>query len=108
MIKKIVNILIIISISFFLNSCQATQEVLSGKKRSEQNDEFLIEKKDSLSMPPDFEKLPIPGNKESYNIISEEEDIKEILNIDNNESQEEESTSNNNTDIESILLEKID
>ena len=105
--KKILNILIIIFFTFFLYSCQATQEVLSGKKRSEQNDEFLVEKKNSLSIPPDFEKLPIPGNKESQKIILEEENIKEILNIDNNES-EEGSTSNNYTDIESFLIEKID
>ena len=105
-IKK-TNILIIIFFSIFLYSCEATKEVLSGKKRSEQSDEFLVEKKNPLSIPPDFEKLPIPGNQSSV-VIAEDEDVKEILSINNIESQEEESESNNNTDIESSLLKKID
>ena len=39
-------------------------EALSRKKRSDQGDEFLVEKKNPLAMPPDFDKLPTPGNKE--------------------------------------------
>ncbi len=107
MIKKILNILIIICFSIFLYSCQATQEVLSGKKRSEQSDEFLVEKKNPLSIPPDFEKLPKPGNQEPSNKIIEDETIKEILSINNDQSKEE-SASNSNTDIESSLIKKID
>ena len=36
-------------------------EALQGKKRSDQGDEFLIDKKNPLAMPPDFDKLPKPG-----------------------------------------------
>ena len=44
----------------FLYSCQAATEALQGKKRSDQSDEFLVEKKNPLAMPPDFDKLPTP------------------------------------------------
>ena len=44
----------------FLYSC-GVGEALQGKKRSEQGDEFLIDKKNPLAMPPDFDKLPKPG-----------------------------------------------
>ena len=45
MIKHKLNILIIIFFSFFLYSCQTAKEALGGKKRSEQGDEFLVQKK---------------------------------------------------------------
>ncbi|SVC40639.1 uncharacterized protein METZ01_LOCUS293493, partial [marine metagenome] len=48
-------------ISFFLNSCQGIKDTLQGKKRSKEGDEFLVQKKNPLSMPPDYSKLPVPG-----------------------------------------------
>ena len=45
----------------FLYSCGSVGEALQGKKRSDQGDEFLIDKKNPLAMPPDFDKLPKPG-----------------------------------------------
>ena len=45
MIKNKLNTLIIILFSFFLYSCESVKEGLQGKKRSEQSDEFLVEKK---------------------------------------------------------------
>ena len=41
-----------------------TDEAFESKKRSDQSDEFLVEKKNPLTMPPDFEKLPTPGDEE--------------------------------------------
>ena len=62
--KNKLAISMIILSSIFLYSCQTTKEALVGKKRSEQSDEFLVQKKNPLAMPPDYEKLPTPGNKE--------------------------------------------
>ena len=47
--KNKLNILIVIIFSIFLTSCQTAKEVFGGKKRSEQGDEFLVEKKKSTS-----------------------------------------------------------
>ena len=49
----------------FLASCQTMSSVkrgLGGEKINN-TDEFLVEKKDPLILPPDFENLPIPGNE---------------------------------------------
>ena len=46
--------------SLFLYSCQSAKDVIQGKTRSESSDEFLVQKKNPLSMPPDFNKLPVP------------------------------------------------
>ena len=64
MIKNKFTILITILLSILLYACETAKDAFEGKKRSEQSDEFLVEKKNPLALPPDFEKLPVPGNKE--------------------------------------------
>ena len=58
---KIYKISKLIFLLLFLYSCGSVGEALQGKKRSDQGDEFLIDKKNPLVMPPDFDKLPKPG-----------------------------------------------
>ena len=82
--KKINYILILLLvIPIFLNACQSIKDGLSGRK-SENSDEFLVQKKNALVVPPDFMKLPKP-KLENYNDeiskLEEETDIKKILNI---------------------------
>ncbi len=106
MIKKKLNILTIIIITIFLYSCQSAKDALQGKKRSDQSDEFLVQKKNPLVMPPDFEKLPIPGNQEFYKEeITDSSDIKYLLKIKENNNQE--NNFDQPTGIESTILKKI-
>ncbi len=97
----------------FLYSC-GVGEALQGKKRSDQGDEFLIDKKNPLSMPPDFNKLPKPGEanvKSTKDIESYQSNIKDLLKnnkdclIKNN--CEEYVPSDESTTIESSILKKI-
>ena len=67
--KNKLNILIVIIFSIFLTSCQTAKEVFGGKKRSEQGDEFLVEKKNPLARRRDYDKLPTPGNEKVSHII---------------------------------------
>ena len=107
MIKNKLTISIIILSSIFLYSCQSTKEAMIGKKRSEQSDEFLVEKKNPLAMPPDYEKLPAPGNKEvSPETFSDNSEVKDLLNIkDSDNSDLNDNT--NSSDIESTIIKKI-
>ena len=107
MIKNKLTILIIILFSILLYSCQSAKDVLEGKKRSEQGDEFLVEKKNPLAMPPDYEKLPTPGNQEvSPETFSDNDEVKDLLNVQ--DSNEIDSNNDSNTaDIESSIIEKI-
>ena len=91
----------------FLYSCQSVNEALQGKKRSDQGDEFLVKKKNPLEIPPDFDKLPTPGNQEvSSDMFIDNTEVKDLLNIDdeNNQIIEKDGIS---TDIENSILEKI-
>ncbi len=106
MIKKKLNILTIIIITIFLYSCQSTKDAFQSKKRSDQSDEFLVQKKNALVMPPDFEKLPTPRNQEFYQEeITDSSEIKDLLKIKENNNQE--NNSGQPTGIESTILKKI-
>lgn len=103
------SIFIIIFISLFLNSCSGMKEALQGKKRSKEGDEFLVEKKNPLSMPPDYEKLPVPGQTEKGTTLEEtnsSEDIKKLLNLEQS-TENGQSSNNQSGDIESSILNKI-
>ena len=91
----------------FLYSC-GVGEALQGKKRSDQGDEFLIDKKNPLAMPPDFDKLPKPGEasvKSTKDIESDQSNIEYLLK--NSEIEEDASSSEQSTSIESSILKKI-
>ena len=105
-------------ILLFFYSCGTAKDALQGKKRSEQGDEFLIDKKNPLSMPPDFDKLPEPGEEMSAltNENKDNSEIKELL-ITNKDydsidlSTEKKCDANIEkceiSDVESSIIEKI-
>ena len=99
------KILTLFFVIIFLYSCQTAQEALQGKKRSEQGDEFLVQKKNPLTLPPDFEKLPIPGQDEESLYSDEKSEVKNLL-IEN---KEEDNTfqQNKTGSLEDSILEKI-
>ena len=92
---------------FFLYSC-GVGEALQGKKRSDQGDEFLIDKKNPLTMPPDFDKLPKPGEasvKSTKDIESDQSNIENLLK--KSKIEDDNSSSEQSTSIESSILKKI-
>ncbi len=92
----------------FLYSCGSFGEALQGKKRSDQGDEFLVDKKNPLVMPPDFDKLPKPGEanlKSTKDIESDQSNIKDLLK--KSDIEEDASFSEQSTSIESSILKKI-
>ena len=61
--KKVLLTIIILS---FLNSCQSVSEGFTLKKKNN-GEEFLVEKKNPLVLPPDYSELPTPENINSLN-----------------------------------------
>jgi len=93
----------IILILFLLASCQSAEEILTNQKKSN-TDEFLVEKKNPLVLPPDYNKLPTPMDKENV----EEDDID--LSSSLNEVKDSVSNSKNiseDTSLEEKILKKI-
>ena len=92
---KKINISFVLVTIIFLTSCQSVKDGLSGRK-SENSDEFLVQKKNPLIIPPDYMKLPSPEDNldtdEELALIEEETDIQKILQT--NSPQKKEQTDN--------------
>ena len=88
-----------------VTSCQSVKNALSGV-REENSDEFLIQKKNPLVLPPDFTDLPDPF-EESTEVteVQIEEDIEKLLGAEN--SAENTNNTSNSSSIESFVLKKI-
>ena len=65
---KFKKIIIFLFSILFLFSCSGAKDALQGKKRSENSDEFLVEKKNPLTVPPDINELPVPLDQEEDQI----------------------------------------
>jgi hypothetical protein len=101
---KINNIILILLVALVGLSCQSIKDGLSGKK-SENSDEFLVQKKSPLVLPPKFLELPQPKDKDEENILLEEEiDIEKILSI---KSQTISETNKSNKTAEDFVLKNI-
>ena len=57
------KIVFFMMLSFLITSCESIREGLTGSKNLS-TDEFLVEKKDPLVLPPDFENLPNPSERQ--------------------------------------------
>ena len=105
---KFKKIIIFLFSTLFLFSCSGAKDALQGKKRSDNSDEFLVEKKKPLTVPPDFNELPVPLDQEEDQIENKEDiDIKKVLKIDENLEKSTQSNNEGQTSIEKLIIEKI-
>ena len=104
--KIINNILKILIVSLFLFSCSGGLDGFKFKRKSTTGDEFLIEKKDPLVLPPDFSKLPNP-EEEIEETEKEESQIEIVFKNDNPENDKNENTNTSSTGLEKSILKKI-
>ena len=102
--KKTNQLIASFLILLFLNSCGTVSEGLGGSKKKG-SDEFLVEKKSPLVLPPSFGELPEPGNEPEENIISDKKDTSDIEDIINQSSSI--SVSEKNDDIKNSIEESV-
>ena len=80
-----------------LSGCQSVQDSLEGKQKNN-SDEFLIEKKNPLVLPPEFNSLPEPEFSKADETNEEELSIKKT---------KKSSTKESFSTIEKSILDKI-
>lgn len=100
------SIIILLILVITLTSCKSVKEGLSGRKQNN-SDEFLVQKKSPLVVPPDFEELPTPTLNEGMteeNIEDEKLSIQEILSSGSNDTSKKQSE---NQSIEKFILGQI-
>ena len=98
--KKIFKLTIIIISILALNSCGTVREGFSSQKKNS-IDEFLVEKKSPLVMPPDFNELPLPRQANQITKNEENTDIKSLL-TDNKDTDLDNQNTNQNTNFKVI------
>ena len=105
--KLFKNISYIILILITLNGCQSVKDGLTGQKKNN-TDEFLIQKKNPLIQPPEFDKLPKPYNGSK---IDEDKagdiDFSGILTEKKNKTKISSNSQKSNISLEKSILEKI-
>tara|TARA_Y100000741_G_scaffold357534_1_gene335514 strand:+ start:1554 stop:1865 length:312 start_codon:yes stop_codon:yes gene_type:complete len=99
---KHLKYLILFNIILFFYSCSTIKEGFTNQKKSS-GDEFLVEKKSPLVMPPDYNELPKPENDKNSSDLDNNK-IKSL--VKNNEILKDDNT-DTDQDFEETLLKKI-
>ena len=99
--RFIYNTFLILTLSSFLFSCGG----FKLKKKAESGEEFLIEKKDPLVLPPDFSKLPKPN--EQPETVDEEVNIKSVFDGEQSDTEEDNNQNSSKSNIKKSISEKI-
>ena len=101
-------ILCFLSVVFFFSGCQSVKDGIAGKKRTN-SDEFLVQKKNPLVLPPEFEALPIPKSEKDLEIKSNNDnfDINKLLENLSEENIIESSSAGIDKSLEKSILKKI-
>jgi len=100
-------IILLLSLIFiFLNGCKSVRENLSLKKKAN-TDEFLVQKKNPLVLPPDYRDLPKPiAKREITNQKEKEIDLSKIFN--NSKKTDSENSFDINQSLEDSIRKKIE
>ena len=103
MIKKFNKILVIITLSLFISGCNTVKKAFDPERKNS-SEEFLVEKKSPLSMPPEFDELPVPSNEK----VDKESQISTIESlITKKNSNEKLEIIESDKEFEQLLLDKI-
>ena len=99
--KNKFTILVFFGLLLFLSSCGTG---LTGGKK-DNTDEFLVQKKNPLVLPPDYNDLPLPKDqktKDDRSTANIDDEIKKLM-----ESEEKDNASNNDSAGDSSLEDSI-
>ena len=94
-------------IVLFFNSCSTVKDAFDPQRKNS-SEEFLVEKKSPLSMPPNFNELPVPQDKKNNNEVAKD-DVKNLILDGENDTDVSSKNSNINTDtdLEKSILDQI-
>ncbi len=102
---KYFKILIFFQLILLLYSCSTIKEGFINQKKTS-SDEFLVEKKSPLVMPPDYNDLPVPDQNKKTAEINENK-IKDLVIKNENKNDEMNNADDGNLNNEQSILKKI-
>ena len=103
MIKNIKFSFLLIVSTILLSNCGSVQKAFDPQNKNT-SEEFLVEKKSPLSMPPSFGELPVPSN-EKIDKENQTNNIESLI-IEKNNNEKLENVESDK-DFEQSILDKI-
>ena len=103
MIRNIKLSLLLTLSTIILSNCGSVQKAFDPQNKNT-SEEFLVEKKSPLSMPPSFEELPVPSN-EKVDKESQINNIESLITEKNNSEKLETDVLDKN--FEQSIIDKI-
>ena len=97
--------LLIFNLIFVLSSCGNVKEAFTNQKKNS-SDEFLVEKKSPLIMPPNFDELPVPKTMNN-SADNKENTIKQLISKQDSETTKTINNGELSNNLEKSLIEKI-
>ena len=98
------KILILLNLLIFISSCGTVKKAFTNQKKTG-SDEFLVEKKSPLTMPPDYNDLPVPNSQNNKEDNSS--NIENLITSNEDGSIKENNSEDLGQNIEETLLKKI-
>ena len=101
---RYLKIFISLTLVFLILSCSSVEEGFKNQ-RKENSDEFLVEKKSPLVLPPNYDELPEPSSNQD--IIDKDENTIKILLSGEENNTDFKNRGKKYIDLEKNLIEKI-
>jgi hypothetical protein len=104
-INKYYSLILIGIIASLLSSCGTVKDAFDPQRKNS-SEEFLVEKKSPLSMPPEFDELPIPQN-DIEKKKDQDQDIVSLITKDIANQDNKEQINDPDEDFLELILDKI-
>ena len=102
---RYIKTLFLLAFVITLYSCGTIKEGFINQKKNS-SDEFLVEKKSPLVMPPEYSDLPIPNQEKNSSDIKSNNKIEKLIS-ESDKIEESNNGDRDNQDFEDSLLKKI-
>jgi len=103
--NKFINIILLGLLVILISGCNVVKEGFASSKANN-GDEFLIEKKSPLIMPPDYKELPIPGSETNLK-NNDKNAVRDLIIKQTKNKIDSNVLDKNDQNLENSILEKI-
>ena len=101
---KLLKFFLILSLYILVSSCGTVKEAFTNQKKNS-SDEFLVEKKSPLVMPPDYNDLPVPNIQN--NSEENSNNIESLITNNEKGDKKDNNSEGSGQNLEKTLLNKI-
>ena len=101
---KLLKFFLILGLYILVSSCGNVKEAFTNQKKNS-SDEFLVEKKSPLVMPPDYNDLPVPNTQN--NVEENSNNIESLITNNEKGDKKDNNSEGSGQNLEKTLLNKI-